>query len=90
MTENENVASTEEAQNEPVPNPYNARKSWHTDDVMPKEGLSAESLHDSGWTYAVTYDDDTTTPKGIHYEMLVAPLIKIVKDLNTRLAALEG
>ena len=53
-------------------------------------GLSAESLHDSGWTYAVTYEDDTTTPKGIHYEMLVAPLIKIVKDLNTRLTALEG
>ena len=44
MTENENVASTEEAQNEPVPNPYNARKAWHTDDVMPKEGLTAESL----------------------------------------------
>ena len=44
MTENENVASTEEAQNEPVPNPYNARKSWHPDDVMPKEGLTAESL----------------------------------------------
>ena len=53
-------------------------------------GLSAESLHDSGWTYAVTYDDDTTTPKGIHYEMLVAPLIAIVKDLNTRLSALES
>ena len=44
MTENENVASTEEAQNEPVPNPYNMRKSWHTEDVMPKEGLTAESL----------------------------------------------
>ena len=44
MTENENVASAEEAQNEPVPNPYNARKSWHTEDVMPKEGLTAESL----------------------------------------------
>ena len=43
MTENENVTS-EEARNEPVPNPYNARKSWHTDDVMPKEGLTAESL----------------------------------------------
>tara|TARA_R100001082_G_scaffold95544_1_gene62774 strand:- start:713 stop:1747 length:1035 start_codon:yes stop_codon:yes gene_type:complete len=53
-------------------------------------GLSAESLHDSGWTYAVTYDEDTTTPKGIHYEMLVAPLIAIVKDLSTRLAAVEG
>ena len=44
MTENENVASTEEAQNEPVPNPYNMRKSWHTEDVMPKTGLSADSL----------------------------------------------
>ena len=53
-------------------------------------GLSAESLHDSGWTYAVTYDEDATTPKGIHYEMLVAPLIAIVKDLSTRLAAVEG
>ena len=37
MTDNENVASTEEAQNEPVPNPYNMRKSWHTEDVMPKK-----------------------------------------------------
>ena len=44
MTDNENVASTEEAQNEPVPNPYNMKKSWHTEDVMPKEGLSADSL----------------------------------------------
>ena len=44
MTDNENVASNEEAQNEPVPNPYNMRKSWHTEDVMPKEGLSADSL----------------------------------------------
>ena len=39
-----NVASVEEAQNEPVPNPYNAKKSWHTEDVMPKEGISADSL----------------------------------------------
>ena len=44
MTENENVASAEEAQNEPVPNPYNARKSWHTEDVMPKATQTAESL----------------------------------------------
>jgi len=43
MTDNENVAS-EEAQNEPVPNPYNQKKSWHTDDVMPKAGLDATSL----------------------------------------------
>ena len=61
------------------------------DSSVPLEaGLSAESLHDSGWTYAVTYDNGTTTPRGIHYEMLVAPLIAIVKDLSTRLAALEG
>ena len=53
-------------------------------------GLSAESLHDSGWTYAVTYDEDTTTPKGINYEMLVAPLITILKDINNRLETLEG
>ena len=44
MTENENVASNEEATNEPVPNPYNMKKSWHTEDVMPKVGLSADSL----------------------------------------------
>ena len=61
------------------------------DSSVPLEaGLSAESLHDSGWTYAVTYDNGTTTPRGIHYEMLVAPLITVIKDLNTRLAAVEG
>jgi hypothetical protein len=43
MTNNENTAS-EEANNEPVPNPYNQRKSWQTDDVMPKEGQAADSL----------------------------------------------
>ena len=43
MTNNENIAS-EEANNEPVPNPYNQRKSWQTDDVMPKEGQAANSL----------------------------------------------
>ena len=44
MTDNANVTSEEEVKNEPIPNPYNAKKSWHTDDVMPKEGLTAESL----------------------------------------------
>jgi Zn-dependent oligopeptidase len=44
MTDNENVASTEEAKNKPAPNPYNAKKSWHTEEVMPKEGISADSL----------------------------------------------
>jgi len=28
----------------PEPNPYNAKKSWHTEEVMPKEGISADSL----------------------------------------------
>ena len=46
MTDNENVASSEEAQkNRPVPNPYNMNKSWHTDDVMPTGGVeTADSL----------------------------------------------
>ena len=45
MTDNENVASNEEAKNEPVPNPYNMRKSWHTEDVMPTANVdSANSL----------------------------------------------
>ena len=46
MTDNENVASREEAQeNRPVPNPYNLKKSWHTDDVMPTGGVeTADSL----------------------------------------------
>lgn len=45
MTDNENVASNEEATNEPVPNPYNMRKTWHTEDVMPAANVdSANSL----------------------------------------------
>ena len=37
--------ASEEAQNESKPNPYNARKSWHTADVMPTGGVeSADSL----------------------------------------------
>ena len=46
MTDNENVASSEEAQeNRPVPNPYNMNKSWHTDDVMPQGNVeNADSL----------------------------------------------
>ena len=43
MTDNENVTSVE-VQNEPVPNPYNQKKSWQTDNVMPKEGKTATSL----------------------------------------------
>jgi Asp-tRNA(Asn)/Glu-tRNA(Gln) amidotransferase C subunit len=44
MTDKENVAS-EEAQDKPVPNPYNLNKSWHTADVMPTGGVeTADSL----------------------------------------------
>jgi len=53
-------------------------------------GLSAESVHDSGWTYAVGYDAGTKTPRSVHYQMLVTPLIKIIKDMNDRLKELEG
>tara|TARA_Y100000593_G_scaffold39390_1_gene76083 strand:+ start:571 stop:1758 length:1188 start_codon:yes stop_codon:yes gene_type:complete len=61
------------------------------DDSAPLEaGLSAESLHDSGWTYAVGYDVGTKTPRSVHYQMLVTPLIKIIKDMNDRLKELEG
>ena len=39
------VENTQETVEETKPNPYNAKKSWHTDDVMPKESqLTAESL----------------------------------------------
>ncbi len=41
MAKVENVQETVE---EPTPNPYNAKKPWHTEDVMPKEGLTADSL----------------------------------------------
>ena len=55
-------------------------------------GLSAESLHEAGFEYAVRYDEGHwgETPRNIYYDMLVAPLIAIVKDLNNRLEALEG
>ena len=44
MTDKEKVAS-EEAQDKPVPNPYNMTKSWHTADVMPQGDVeSADSL----------------------------------------------
>jgi len=60
-------------------------------------GLSAESLHEAGYPWVLKYDydeetkiTDFTKPRGIHYEFLVAPLIAIVKDLKTRLAAVEA
>ena len=60
-------------------------------------GLSAESLHEAGYPWVLKYDydeetkiTDFTKPRGIHYEFLVAPLLVIVKDLKTRLAAVEA
>ena len=62
-------------------------------------GLSAESMHAAGYEYAVRYDEGHwgETPRGVYYEMLTAPLIKICKDqkekieaMEARLAALEG
>ena len=63
------------------------------DDSVPLEaGLSAESLHNAGYEYAVRYDEGHwgTTPRSIYYEYLTAPLIAIIKDLKTRLEALES
>jgi hypothetical protein len=41
MAEVENI---QEESVEPTPNPYNQKKDWHTDDVMPKHGETAEGL----------------------------------------------
>lgn len=69
------------------------------DDAPLEAGLSAESLHDAGYEYAVRYDEGHwgETPRSIYYEYLTVPLIKICQDqrdriesLETRLAALEA
>jgi len=62
MTDNENVAS-EEAQNEPVPNPYNMKKSWHTDDVMPKTSQTAESLFVDPNRQVIKKDEEGEQPE---------------------------
>jgi len=41
MAEVENI---QEESVEPTPNPYNQKKDWHTEDVMPKHGETAEGL----------------------------------------------
>jgi hypothetical protein len=55
-------------------------------------GLSAESLHNAGYEYAVRYDEGHwgETPRSIYYEYLTAPLITIIKDLKARIEVLEG
>ena len=63
------------------------------DSSVPLEaGLSAESLHEAGYEYAVRYDEGHwgTTPRSIYYEYLTAPLIAIIKDLKARIEVLEG
>ena len=41
MAEVENI---QEESVEPTPNPYNLKKDWHTEEVMPKHGETAEGL----------------------------------------------
>ena len=63
------------------------------DSSVPLEaGLSAESLHEAGYEYAVRYDEGHwgETPRSIYYEYLTAPLIAIIKDLKARIEVLEG
>ena len=63
------------------------------DSSVPLEaGLSAESLHNSGFEYAVRYDEGHwgETPRSVYYEMLTAPLIKICKDQKDRIESLEA
>lgn len=63
------------------------------DETVPLEvGLSAESLHEAGYEYAVRYDEGHwgETPRSVYYEYLTAPLIAIIKDLKARIEVLEG
>tara|TARA_B100000287_G_scaffold15952_1_gene16114 strand:- start:6689 stop:9616 length:2928 start_codon:yes stop_codon:yes gene_type:complete len=63
------------------------------DSSVPLEaGLSAESLHNAGYEYAVRYDEGHwgETPRSIYYDQLTAPLIKICKDQKDRIESLEA
>ena len=62
------------------------------DDTPLEAGLSAESMHNAGYEYAVRYDEGHwgETPRSVYYDMLTAPLIKICKDLHDRVTALEA
>ena len=62
------------------------------DSVPLEAGLSAESLHEAGFEYAVRYDEGHwgETPRSIYYEMLTAPLITICKDQKDKIEALEA
>ena len=62
------------------------------DDVPLEAGLSAESLHNAGYEYAVRYDEGHwgETPRSIYYEYLTVPLIKICQDQKDRIESLEA
>ena len=57
-------------------------------------GISAESLQEAGYEWPLKYDKGeegpTTIPRGIHHELIVAPLLVIVKNLKERIEALEA
>ena len=62
------------------------------DSSVPLEaGLSAESLHNAGYKYAVRYDEGHwgETPRSIYYEYLTAPIIRILQDMQERITYLE-
>ena len=62
------------------------------DSSVPLEaGLSAESLHNAGYEYAVKYDEGHwgETPRSIYYEYLTAPIIKVLQDMQERIIYLE-
>ena len=62
------------------------------DDVPLEAGLSAESLHNAGYEYAVRYDEGHwgETPRSVYYEYLTVPLIKICQDQKERIESLEA
>ena len=84
--------STEEAYQILDARPIKFRGIDDDDDVPLEAGLSAESLHEAGFEYAVRYDEGHwgETPRSVYYDMLTAPLIKICQDLHARLTALES
>lgn len=52
-------------------------------------GLIAEDLHELGLTWLVFYDEDGTTPRGVHYDKIALALLGVVQDHEARLVALE-
>jgi len=66
----------------------------HWEDADDEDGESAAGLLSTDvaehWPEAIRWDpEDPTVAKGIHYEMLVAPLLELVADLEQRVNDLE-